>query len=109
MESSESIERRDLRPLCCTSRVIGSGIFLLKSVISLSSPGRGLRPQSPERKRVSLPRPDRMVQAALACGISPSEKRTLDLIADHPMIHTRTLPSVWVYGSGTSASLCIAS
>ena len=42
--------------------------------------------ESPERKRASLPRPERMAQAAPAFGVSPSEKRTLDLITDHPMI-----------------------
>ena len=42
--------------------------------------------ESPSRKRASLPRPERMVQAAPTFGISPSEKRTLDLITDHPMI-----------------------
>ena len=41
---------------------------------------------SPERKRASIPRPGRMVQAAPTFGISPSEKRTLDLITDNPMI-----------------------
>ena len=40
----------------------------------------------PERKRASLPRPERMAQAAPAFGVSPSEKRTLDLVTDHPMI-----------------------
>ena len=40
----------------------------------------------PERKRASIPRPERMIQAAPTFGISPSEKQTLDLITDHPMI-----------------------
>ena len=42
--------------------------------------------ESPSRKRASLPRPERMAQAAPAFGLSQSEKRTLDLITDHPMI-----------------------
>ena len=33
-----------------------------------------------------IPRPERMVEAAPTFGISQSEKRTLDLITDHPMI-----------------------
>ena len=33
-----------------------------------------------------MPRPERMVQSAPTFGIIPSEKRTLDLVTDHPMI-----------------------
>ena len=66
--------------------VIGSPFFSLKGVVSRNSPGGGSRTQSPERKRASLPRPERMAQAAPAFGVSPSEKRTLDIITDHPMI-----------------------
>ena len=86
VESRDALERRDLRLWCCTSWVIGSQFFSLKGVISRNSPGGGPRTQSPERKRASLPRPERMARAAPAFGVSPSEKRTLDLITDHPMI-----------------------
>ena len=44
------------------------------------------QPEAPERKRASLPDPERMVKAAPAFGLSPAEKRALDLITDHPMI-----------------------
>ena len=84
--SRDALARRDLRLWGCTSWVIGSSYFSLKAVVSRSSPGGGRRTQSPERKRASLPRPERMAQAAPAFGVSPSEKRTLDLITDHPMI-----------------------
>ena len=86
VESRDALERRDLRLWCCTSWVIGSRFFTLEGVVSRASPGGGPRTQSPSRKRASLPRPERMVQAAPAFGVSPSEKRTLDLITDHPMI-----------------------
>ena len=86
VESRDALERRDLRLWCCTSWVIGSRFFSLKGVISRSNAGGGPRTQSPERKRASLPQPERMVETAPASGISPSEKRTLDLITDHPMI-----------------------
>ena len=86
VESRDALARRDLRLWCCTSWVIGSSFFSLKGVISRSSPGGGPRTQSPERKRASIPRPEQMVQAAPAFGVSPAEKRTLDLITDHPMI-----------------------
>ena len=86
VESRDALERRDLRLWCSASWVIGSRFFSLNGVISRSSPGGGPRTQSPERKRAPLPRPERMAQAAPAFGISPAEKRTLDLITDHSMI-----------------------
>ena len=86
VESMGALERRDLRLWCCTSWVIGSRFFTLETVSSHGSPGGRLRTESPSRKRASLPRPERMVKAAPAFGISPSEKRTLDLVTDHPMI-----------------------
>ena len=82
----DALERRDLRLWCCTSWVIGSRFFSLEAVVSRASPGGGPRTQSPERKRASLPHPERMAQAAPAFGLSPYEKRTLDLVTDHPMI-----------------------
>ena len=95
VESRESLERRDLRLWCCTSWVIGSSFFSLKGVISRSSPGGRRSIASPERKRASLPRPERMARAAPAFGVSPSEKRTLDLITDHPMIPREHL-ALWL-------------
>ena len=86
VESRDALERRDLRLWCCTSWVIGSRFFSLEAVSSRASPGGAPRTESPERKRALLPRPERMVQSAPAFGISPSEKRTLDLVTDHPMI-----------------------
>ena len=86
VESRDALERRDLRLWCCTSWVIGSRFFTLEAVSSHGSPGGGPRTESPERKRASLPRPERMAQAAPTFGLSPAEKRTLDLITDHPMI-----------------------
>ena len=86
VESRDALARRDLRLWCCTSWVIGSSFFSLKGVVSRSSPGGRPRTQSPERKRASIPRPEQMVQSAPAFGVSPAEKRTLDLITDHPMI-----------------------
>ena len=86
VESRDALESRDLRLWCCTSWVIGSRFFTLEGVVSRASPGGGPRTQSPERKRATIPRPERMVEAAPAFGLSPSEKRTLDLVTDHPMI-----------------------
>ena len=86
VESRDALERRDLRLWCCTSWAIGSRFFTLEGVVSRASPGGAPRTESPERKRASIPDPERMVEAAPAFGINPSEKRTLDLITDHPMI-----------------------
>ena len=62
---------------------------------SHGNPGGRRSTASPERKRASLPRPERMAKAAPAFGVSPSEKRTLDLITDHPMIPREHL-ALWL-------------
>ena len=85
VETRDALEGRDLR-LWRRYSWVGSSYHTLKDVSAHGSPGGGLRTESPGRKRASLPRPERMVQAAPAFGISPSEKRTLDLITNHPMI-----------------------
>ncbi len=85
VESREALERRDLR-LWHKYSWVGSTYRTLEDVSSPGSPGGRRSTASPERKRASLPRPERMAQAAPAFGVSPSEKRTLDLITDHPMI-----------------------
>ena len=95
VESVDALERRDIRLWCCTSWIIGSPFFSLEAVVSRNSPSGGPRTQSPERKRASLPRPERMAQSAPAFDVSPSEKRTLDLITDHPMIPREHL-AVWL-------------
>ena len=75
--------------------LFGSRFFTLGTISSRASPGGGPRTESPERKRASLPRPERMAQGAPAFGVSPSEKRTLDLITDHPMIPREHL-ALWL-------------
>ena len=58
----------------------------LEQVVSEADSVTRFHPEAPERKRASLPDPERMVRAAPAFGLSPSQKRALDLITDHPMI-----------------------
>ena len=94
-ESRDALERRDLRLWRCTSWVIGSRFFSLEAVVSRSGFGGGPRTQSLERKRASLPHPERMARAAPAFGLTPSEKRALDLITDHPMIPRQHL-ALWL-------------
>ena len=85
VESRDALARRDLR-LWHKYSWVGSTYRTQEDVSSHGSPGGRRSTASPERKRASLPRPERMVQAAPAFGVSPWEKRTLDLITDHPMI-----------------------
>ena len=85
VETRDALARRDLR-LWRNFSWVGSSYNTLKDVSAQGSPGGGPRTESPDRTRASIPRPKRMVEAASAFGLSPSEKRTLDLITDHPMI-----------------------
>ena len=85
VETRDALERRDLR-LWHKYSWVGSSYHTLKDVSAHGSPSGGLRTESPSRKRASLPRPERTAQAAATFGVSPSEKRTLDLVTDHPMI-----------------------
>ena len=95
VESREALERRDGRVWQSGSFLIGGRHRALKSAISHAGPGGRSRAASPGRKRASLPSPERMMREAPAFGVTPSEKRTLDLIADHPMIPREHL-SAWL-------------
>ena len=86
VESRNTLERRDRHVWQQTSGLFSGSYYTLDFVSSQGGPGGALHTESPKRKRASIPRPERMVQAAPTFGISPSEKRTLDLITDHPMI-----------------------
>ncbi len=86
VESRDALESRHLRLWRLPSFVFGSRRHTLEFVSSHGSPGGAVRTGSPSGKRASIPRAERMVQAAPAFGVSPSEKRTLDLVTDHPMI-----------------------
>ena len=94
VESRDALERRDLR-LWHKHSWVGSTYRTLEVVSSHGSPGGRRSTASPERKRASLPRPERMAQTAPAFGVRPSEKRTLDLITDHPMIPREHL-AIWL-------------
>ena len=94
VESRNALERRDLR-IWHRYSWVGSTYRTLEDVSSHGSPGGRRSIASPERKRASLPRPERMAQAAPAFGVSPAEKRTLDLITDHPMIPREHL-AIWL-------------
>ena len=86
VESREVLERQDRRVWQQTTGLFGSTYHTLDHLRSQGSPGGRPFTESPERKRASLPRPERMAQASPTFGLTPSEKRTLDLVTDHPMI-----------------------
>ena len=86
VESRDALERWDLRLWCEPTGLFGLSYYTAETVTAYGSRGGAPRTQSPERKRASLPRPERMARAAPAFGVSPSAKRTLDLVTDHPMI-----------------------
>ena len=97
VESRTALERRDRRVWQETTGLSGHTYVTLEQVISRGRTGRRRRPlaASSERKRASLPQPERMARAAPVFGMSPSEKRTLDLITDHPMIPREHL-ALWL-------------
>ena len=95
VQSREALERRDRRVWRQTSYVFGSSYHTLDYVSSHGSPGGRLRTEPPERKRASIPNPERMVQAAPTFGVSPSEKRILDMVTDHPMMPREHL-AIWL-------------
>ena len=96
VESRETLERRDLPAWRESSRLRGAFDFPLKTVCPHGDPVGGVRRTgSPDRKRASIPDPERMVKSAPTFGIKPSEKRALDLVTDHPMIPRQHL-ALWL-------------
>ena len=86
VESQQALEDWNSKAWRYASWVFGSVSYSLEFISTRGSPNRGRFTEPPERKRASLPDPEQMVQSAPAFGLSPAEKRTLDLITDHPMI-----------------------
>ena len=86
VESRDTLEKRDYHVWQKTSGLFSGSYYTLDFVSSQGDSSGALHTESPERKRASIPNPERMVRVAPTFGISPSEKRTLDLVTDHPMI-----------------------
>ena len=86
VERREILEEWDRRTWIASNWVVGRTYRTLEQVVSQAEPGGRFPWEKPERKRASLPDPERMVQSAPAFGMSSAEKRALDLITDHPMI-----------------------
>ena len=86
VESQDTPERRNYHVWQKTSGLFSGSYYTLDFVSSQGGTGGALHTESPERKRASIPNPERMVQAAPTFGVSPSEKRILDMVTDHPMM-----------------------
>ena len=86
VESRDTLERRNYHVWQKTSGLFSGSYYTLDFVSSQGDASGRLFTESPNRKRASMPRPERMVQSAPTFDISPSEKQTLNLIANHPMI-----------------------
>ena len=95
VESRDTLERRDYHVWQKTSGLFSGSYYTLDFVSSQGDASGRLFTESPNRKRASMPRPERMVQSTPTFGISPSEKQTLNLIADHPMIPREHL-ALWL-------------
>ncbi len=85
-ESRDALESEDRRLWLERTWTYGDEYHTLHNVRSRCSRDRGWLMGQRGRKRASLPHPERMVRSAPAFGLSPSEKRVLDLLTDHPML-----------------------
>ena len=86
VESRDTLERRNYHVWQKTSGLFSGSYYTLDFVSSQGDASGRLFTESPNRKRASIPNPERMVQAAPIFGVSPSEKRILDMVTDHPMM-----------------------
>ena len=86
VESREALEDWNSNAWRYASWLFGSLPYSGEFISTRGSPNRGRFTEPPERKRASLPDTEHMVSLEPAFGLTPSEKRTLDLITDHPMI-----------------------
>ena len=86
VEHRQTLEERERLDWISSNWVIGRMYRTLEQVVSQADSGGRFQPEAPERKRASLPDPERMVRSSPAFGLSPAEKRALYLITDHPMI-----------------------
>ena len=86
VECRETLEEWDRTLWQSANWTFGSTYRTLEQMVAQAGAGGRSLTETPERKRASLPDPERMVASAPAFGVNPAEKRVLDLITDHPMI-----------------------
>jgi len=86
VERRQTLEEWERLDWIASNWTFGRIYRTLEQMVSRADGVGRFRPEAPERKRASLPDPERMVRSAPAFGLSPAKKRALDLITDHPMI-----------------------
>ncbi len=86
VENRDTLEAWERLDWISSNWTFGRIYRTLEQMVSRADGVGRFRPEAPERKRASLPDPERMVRSAPAFGLSPAKKRALDLITDHPMI-----------------------
>ncbi len=86
VECRETLEEWDNTLWQSANWTFGRTYRTLEQVAAQAGAGGRWFTETPERKRASLPDPEQMVSSAPALGVSPAEKRVLDLVTDHPMI-----------------------
>ncbi len=86
VESCDALERETDRLWLERTWTYGYSYHTLHDVRVRSRTVREPLPQRRARRRASMPHPERMAREAPAFGLSPSEKRVLDLLTDHPML-----------------------
>ena len=91
VECRETLEGWERSEWIGSNWTFGRTYRTLEQVVSQADSGGWFRPEAPERKRATLPDPERLVQSVPVFGMSPAEKRVLDLITDHPMIPRKHL------------------
>ncbi len=91
VESRDVLESEDSHFWLERTWTYGDEYYTLHDVRSRCSRDRGWLMQQRGRRRASLPHPERMAREAPAFGLSPSEKRVLDLVTDHPMLPRKHL------------------
>ena len=85
-ESCDALESENSHLWLERTWTYGDEYHTLHDVRSRCRSGRGWLMQQRGRRRASLPHPERMARSAPTFGLSPSEKRVLDLVTDHPML-----------------------
>ena len=86
VESRDALESETRRLWLERTWTYGNKYRTLPDVRSKCRTARGSLPPQRARRSASLPHPERMAREAPAFGLSPSEKRVLDLLTDHPML-----------------------
>ena len=86
VESREALEGWDRRLWLSSNWLFGRSHYTLEQVVSQAGAAGGFDPTRRSGNGRPCPTRSGLVSSSPALGMSPSEKRALDLITDHPMI-----------------------